>query len=163
MKRIVLATILWASLGLVATPVYAQQFVCSNGNLANYSPYSLMWQGNTIQNGVQVPWVGTGTAYFYAGGVITTSYTTSVNGVIYTDQTTSGQFKVNRNCTGTITFTSGDAAGLTATFVVTFEGEYVIGTDTDPGDTMNFTLESAFNLEEEVVDATAAHRNLRKR
>jgi hypothetical protein len=151
MKRILLASLAVAALALVATPVFAQPLVCGNGTLVYWTPFSIQWSGFTTQSGVSVPWVGTGTIGFDELGNVWTNYTSSVNGVIYTDQSASGTFKVNKNCTGTITFTSGDAAGFTATFVITYGGEYNIGTDTTPGDTMTFYFEELdnFNFEDE--------------
>jgi hypothetical protein len=157
MKRILLASLAVAALALATTPVFAQALVCGNGTLVDWTPFSLQWQGYTTQSGVSVPWVGTGTISFNELGDVWASYTSSVNGVIYTDQSARGTFKVNKNCTGTITFTSGDAAGFTASFVITFGGEYNIGTDTTPGDTMTFYFEELDNYNFEDEGASARH------
>jgi hypothetical protein len=160
MKRILLGSFVLAALALATTPASAQQLVCGDGTLVYWSPFSIQWSGYTTRSGAQVPWVGTGTISFDELGDVWTNYTSSVNGVIYTDQSAAGKFKVNKNCTGTLTFTSGDAAGFTATFVVTFGGGYNIGTDTTAGDTMTFYFDELdnFNFEEEDgAKATARH------
>jgi hypothetical protein len=162
MKRILLGSVVLAALALASTPAWAQPLVCGDGTVVYWSPFSVQWSGYTTRGGAQVPWVGTGTVNFDELGDVWTNYTSSVNGVIYTDQSAAGTFKVNKNCTGTLTFTSGDAAGFTATFVVTFGGSYLIGTDTSAGDTMTFYLDELDNFDEEDGAKAAARHAVRK-
>jgi hypothetical protein len=159
MKRILLGLFVLAALALSTTPASAQQLVCGDGTVVYWSPFSIQWNRFTTRSGSQVPWVGTGTINFNELGDVWANYTSSVNGVIYTDQSAAGTFKVNKNCTGTLTFTSGDAAGFTATFVVTFGGSYEVGTDTTPGDTMTFYFDELDNFTEEEDGAKAAARH----
>jgi len=139
MKRIVFSSVLLAVLVFAATPVFAQ-FSCGDYSAADFSPFAATWSGSTLESGVQVPTVGTGTIKFGQPGNVSMSYTTSINGVVSTKQTAAGYYKVNADCTGSLTFTSGDLNGFTANFLVILDGFVILGTDTRAGDTISLQL-----------------------
>jgi len=157
MKRIMYALVILAAVSFAATPVFAQ-FSCGDYNAADFSPFAATWSGSTLEGGVQVPIVGTGTINFGQQGTVSMTYTTSINGVVYTKQKAAGYFNVKSDCTGSLTFTSGDLSGFTANFLVIFDGFVILGTDTRAGDTLNF---QAFSILFGVQpNAAVAHRLL---
>lgn len=105
--------------------------------------YAVKWSGFTNPNGTQghqVPWAGAGTARFDGEGNVSSNYSTSINGEVFTAQTTSGTYTVNSDCTASLSFTSGDAAGFTASMVLIGDAKEVFGVDIDTGDTLTFDL-----------------------
>ena len=90
--------------------------------------------------GAAVPWAGEGVVTFDGAGGVSASYNTAVNAHIFTNQTTAGQYTVNSDCTASLLFTSGDAAGFTADMVIIGNGVEVFGVSTNPGNTMTFDL-----------------------
>jgi hypothetical protein len=114
---------------------------CTNASLMGN--YALIWSGFTSlrgSRGPQVPWAGAGVGTFDGGGGVSANYSTSVNGSVYTAQTGSGTYTVNSDCTASVGFTQGDAAGLNANMVIIGGGTEALGTDTSAGDTMSFDL-----------------------
>ena len=146
MKRIASTFLtLAAAMALVVMPtvtaVHAERG-CTNAALSG--SYAAIWQGFTNPNGGgpgnQAPWAGAGTVVFDGARNFSMSYNTSVDGQIYTAQSTAGTYTVNSDCTGSLTFTSGDGAGLTLSMVLIGEGKEVVGVDTSSGDTASFAL-----------------------
>jgi hypothetical protein len=121
-------------------PVAHAQGGCSHGSLTGN--YALTWSGFTTLQGSrpQVPWAGEGVVAFDGGGNVSTTYSTAINGTAYTNLTSSGTYTVNSDCTASLAFTKGDAAGLTANMVIIGGGTEVVGTTTDAGDTASFDL-----------------------
>lgn len=146
MKRIASALLtLAAAMALVvvptATAVHADHR-CSNAALSG--GYAITWSGYTNPNGTQpgsqVPWVGIGNGTFDGAGNVSFDYSGSINGQVFTGQSTSGTYTVNSDCTASLSFTSGDAAGFTANMVLIGEGKEVFGVSTGTGDSMTFDL-----------------------
>src|SRR5579859_1379649 len=117
MKRIVsglLAVAVLAALVIVATtskrivrPVYAQSG-CTNatltGNYGFIQPSGFIAPGHSV-NGAEVPWEGVGVLTFDGAGNFSANYSVSVNGNVFTNQTGSGPYAVNSDCTGSASFT----------------------------------------------------------
>jgi hypothetical protein len=77
---------------------------------------------------------------FDGEGNVSFNYSGSLNGTVFTGQSTSGAYSVNSDCTASLVFTSGDGAGFTANMVLLEDGKEVLGVDTGAGDTMTFDL-----------------------
>ena len=87
-----------------------------------------------------VPWQFEGLLTFDGSGNASATYATAVNGQVFTNQTTAGTYTVNSNCTGSLAWTSGDAAGLTYNFVIVNGGNDIFAVDTSSGDTASVIL-----------------------
>jgi hypothetical protein len=109
--------------------VHAQS-VCSvttlNGN------YGVSWQGfDILRAGTRsVPWAGVGVESFDGAGDVATSFTQALNGRITTGATGAGTYTVNPDCTGSASFTSGDAVGEISNFVIVGGGTEVLAIST---------------------------------
>lgn len=143
MKKLVSSLTMLAAVTLfVVLPavrtVHAQ---CSNATLTG--TYALMWSGFTTKKapaGNEVPWAGAGQIAFDGAGNITSTYSTAIDGTIYTSQAAAGTYSVSPDCNGTLTFTSGDAGGVTANLVVASGGAEAFGVITNTGDTVSVDL-----------------------
>jgi hypothetical protein len=74
-----------------------------------------------------------GVVAFDGAGNASTSYTLVTNGVAAAGLTGSGTYTVNSDCTGSISFTTGDAAGLTFNMVIIGGGTEIFAIHTTPG------------------------------
>lgn len=68
--------------------------------------------------GASVPWAGVGVESFDGMGNVTLSFAEALDGKITTGSTGAGTYTVNADCTGSESFTSGDAAGERANMVI---------------------------------------------
>jgi len=139
MKRIVsafLALAVSAALVVVATnwkhsprAVHAQSG-CSVATLTGN--YGVSWQGFDIliAGTHAVPWAGVGVLSVDGKGNVTITFTSALNGKISTGATGAGSYTVNPDCTGSLSFTSGDAAGETANIVIVGGGTEVLALST---------------------------------
>lgn len=130
-----------AKLHVTTLPAVHAQSACSNatliGNYAAIQPAGFTTPGHSLK-GAAVPWQVVGTFTFDGTGDVSANYTTSVNGTVYTSQTASGSYAVNSDCTASLSFTSGDAAGYTANLVILGAGAEFFGIATGTGDTAAF-------------------------
>ena len=141
MKRIVsvlLALILLAALVIVAATskhgvraVYAQSG-CSVATLSG--SYAVSQSGFTPKklNGNQLPVADVGVFTFDGAGNTSLTYTDVFNGVISTGLTGTGTYTVSSDCTGSITLTTGNAAGAAANIVIIGGGAEWFGINTGP-------------------------------
>ncbi len=110
---------------------------CSNATLnGNYSfiqPAGFTTHNSTTGN--EVPWQFVGVETFDGKVKTTVSYTAAVDGAIYQNQASAGTYNVNPNCTGSLTFTEGDAAGLILNIAISGGGAEVFAISTNSGDT----------------------------
>lgn len=86
---------------------------CSNATLSGN--YAFLAPGFIIPRGKanEVPFAAEGVVAFDGDGNVSSSGFTAVSGgVIFTPQSGTGTYTVNPDCTGSISFTGGDAAGL---------------------------------------------------
>jgi hypothetical protein len=141
MKRMVsalLAVAVLAALAVVTTTskhtvraLYAQSG-CSVATLTGN--YAVSGTGFTTprspEKGHEDPIAAVGVLAFDGAGNISFSYTFAFLGVIYTNQTGSGTYTLNSDCTGSISFTTGDAAGATFNVVIIGGGAEIFGIDT---------------------------------
>ncbi len=110
---------------------------CSNATL-NSSYSFIQPAGFTTHNsttGNEVPWQFVGVETFDGKANTTVSYTAAVDGAIYQNQASAGTYTVNSNCTGSLSFTEGDAAGLTFNIAISGGGAEVFAISTNSGDT----------------------------
>lgn len=123
-------------------PVVHAGRVCTDAALIG--TYAVKWSGFTNPDGNvpghQAPWAGAGTVRFDGEGNVSSNYDTSVNGQVFTAQTTAGTYTVNSDCTASLSFTSGGAAGFTASMVLIDDAREVFGVDVSTGDTLSFDL-----------------------
>jgi hypothetical protein len=83
----------------------------------------------------EVPWQFVGVETFDGAGNTSVNYTVAVNGAISTNQTGAGTYSVNSDCSGSLSFTSGDAAGYAANLAISDGGAEVFAISTNPGNT----------------------------
>jgi len=76
------------------------------------------------------PFADVGVLTFDGAGNVSLSYTEAYNGVISTGYTGAGTYSVNSDCTGSVSFTSGDAGGATLSFIIIGGGTEAIGINT---------------------------------
>jgi len=91
----------------------------------------------------------------------------AINGGVFTGQTGSGTYTVNSDCTGSASFTAGDAAGLTSNLAVIGGGTEVFGVVTSAGGTATFDLnedmtqkkpkKNGYNKKDRGADGGGAH------
>ena len=106
-----------------------------SGHYAFIQPAGLTARNST---GNEVPWQYVGIETSDGAGNTTVSYTAAVNGDIFTSQSAAGTYNVNSDCSGSLLFNSGNAAGLSANFVIASGGTEVFGLVTNSGDTASF-------------------------
>jgi hypothetical protein len=88
---------------------------------------------NKTANGNEVPFTAVGVFTFDGAGNISTTFTLSTNGAIQVGDTSSGTYSVNQDCTGSISFTSGNAAGISENMVIIGGGTEIFAINTTPG------------------------------
>lgn len=129
----VLATLTVSSKHAVA-PVYAQSG-CDLSTLTGN--YAFRQPGFTSKNvkGTPLPIAVGGVATFDGAGNFSATFTDMSPGkptYIATQGNGAGTYTVNSDCTGSISFTSGTAAGITANLVIIGGGTEVFGVNTTP-------------------------------
>jgi hypothetical protein len=126
---------------MTTLPVVHAQSGCSNatltGNYAAIQPAGFTTPGRSLK-GAAVPWQVVGTFTLDGAGNVSASYTAAVNGTDYTSQTASGSYTVNSDCTASLSFTSGDAAGYAADLAIIRSGAELFGIAAGNGDTASF-------------------------
>jgi len=124
-------------------PVVHAQSGCSvaslSGNYGFIQPAGVTHSGKKGK-GANVPWQFIGVATFDGAGDISAAYSGSLNGQVFTNQTTAGTYTVNSDCTGSVSYTSGGAAGSTYNFVIADGGNEIFAVDTGTGDTASVIL-----------------------
>ncbi len=142
MKRIAYALLtLVAAIEVVVLPgVHTVHAQCTNATLTGN--YGLNFSGFTSKNlrGNEVPWVVIGVVTFDGAGNVSMTYSGAINGSVFTNQTGSGTYTVNSDCTGSLSLTAGDAAGTDADLVIISGGTEVFGVITDTGSSATFDL-----------------------
>jgi|SRR5215471_18791937 len=117
--------------------VYARSG-CTDATLTGN--YAFSQPGFTTPNksvkGNEDPAAAVGVFAFDGAGNISSSYTVAFKGVISAGQTGSGTYTVNSDCTGSISFTAGDAAGFTLNTVIVGGGIEIFGIATTPSYTV---------------------------
>lgn len=144
MKRILrafLALAVSATLVFVVTswkhgvmPVHAQGG-CSVATLTGtyaFKDPGFVAPGHSV-TGAEVPFAAMGVEAFDGAGNVSASYTLVINGAISTGLTGSGTYTVNSDCTGSVSFTTGDAAGLTFNIAIIGGGTEAFGIHTSSG------------------------------
>jgi hypothetical protein len=147
MKQIVrgvLALAVLAALAIVITtskyavrPVYAQSG-CSLATLTGNYAFSQPGFTPKNSNGNPLPFATVGVFTFDGAGNFSATYTDMSPGkpggysTPLQGQTASGTYTVNSDCTGSISITGGDAAGITANLVIIGGGTEVFGINTTP-------------------------------
>jgi len=149
MKRVVcafLALVVSTTLVFVATSskhsvksVHAQggcSVATLTGNYAfsapGFSTVSKSVKGN------EVPIAAVGVFALDGAGNVSTSYTLAFRGIITPGLTGTGTYTVNSDCTGSISFTGGDAAGLNFNMVIIGGGAEIFGILASPTSTVTF-------------------------
>jgi hypothetical protein len=117
-------------------PTVHAQSGCTDATLKGN--YGVSWQGFDIVKGAahEVPWAGVGVVGFDGAGNVSVSFTQALNGKITTGATGAGTYTVNSDCTGSPSFTSGDAAGESPIMVIVGGGTEVLFISTLSGQTI---------------------------
>jgi len=143
MKRIVsslLALAVLAALVIATTmskhtlrPVYASTG-CTDATLTGNYAFNFSGFGTRGSNpkGNELPVGAVGVFTFDGAGNHSSSFTLVQNAVVSTGNTASGIYSVNSDCTGSITWTGGPAAGVTFNIAVNGGGSEFFGIETDP-------------------------------
>jgi hypothetical protein len=137
-KRIV--NVLFALAVLIATASTGHaQNACSNATLsANYAfTDSGFAAPHPTVRGPEVPIVVVGVLRFDGAGNASLSFTLAINGGISPSQSDTGTYTVNSDCTGSISFTAGDAP-IDFNIVIIGGGTEVFGIVTSDGNTQTF-------------------------
>jgi hypothetical protein len=123
-----------------ALPVVHAQSGCSTATLSG--DYGFIFQGfDTLRAGANsVPFAGAGVMAFDGAGDVSISFATALNGKISTGATGTGTYTINSDCTGTASFTTGDAAGETLNLVIVGGGREALGMSTL--NTQTFTIDA---------------------
>lgn len=141
MKRI-LSMLLLAVLSATLVPAVYAQGGCTNATLKGN--YGFNFNGfiapGKSPKGREVPWDVVGVFTADGAGNVSISYTAAINGTADTAQTASGSYTVNPDCTGSVSYTAGDAAGLTFNMVILGGGEEVFAISTTAGSTATVDL-----------------------
>jgi hypothetical protein len=146
MKRIlsVLLTLAVAA-ALVVLPIMSKHDVtavhaqsgCTDATLMGN--YGFTFSGFQRQNGKgrsrSVPFYGGGLGTVDGGGNISSSFSFGLNGVISTNQSYTGTYVVNSDCTGSITATPG-SGGDNFALVILGGGAEVLAVDITAGETL---------------------------
>lgn len=122
-------------------PVVHAQSGCSvatiSGNYAVIQPSGFTTPSHSLK-GAEVPWQVAGVITFDGAGDVSASYTSALNGEISTNQNSSGTYTVNSDCTGSLSFASGDAAGYSANMAIIGGATEVFGISTETGNTASW-------------------------
>lgn len=139
MKRMLCVLLTLAAAVALVPVVHAQ---CTTATLTGN--YGLTFAGFTARGhstqGNEVPWVVVGVVTFDGTGNVSTNYAGAINGSPFTNQTGSGTYTVNSDCTGSVSFTAGDAAGTHANMVIIGGGPEIFCLITDAGSSATFDL-----------------------
>jgi hypothetical protein len=108
-----------------------------SGNYGGIQPAGFVTPGHAVK-GAEVPWQVVGVISFDGVSNVSFSYTAAVNGAVFTNQASTGTYAVNSDCTGSLSLTSGDAAGYTANMVIIGSGAEILGLATQNGETASF-------------------------
>jgi hypothetical protein len=147
MKRILslfLALAVSATLVLVATTSKASdkavhdRGVCSDATLTgSYAAKGtgFLPLGSDVKDR-EVPIAAVGVDIFDGAGSVSTGYTLAVGGVSTPGLTGTGTYTVNPDCTGSMSFTTGDAAGITSNLVIISNGTEFFEIFTSPASTV---------------------------
>lgn len=123
-------------------PVVHAQSGCNDGTLTGN--YGIVWSGfatpSNSTTGNEVPWAGAGVMKYDGAGNFSASWTNALNGRILTGLTAGGTYTVNSNCTGSLSFTTGDVTDVTANVVIVSGGAEALAIDTTAGSTVVFDL-----------------------
>ncbi len=150
MKRTITFLLTIAALATVATlaptakhpftvlPVVHAQSGCSSASLSGN--YGFTFQGfDILRAGAHsVPFAGAGVLAFDEAGNVSISFATALNGNIFTGATGTGTYTVSSDCTATVSFMTGDAAGETLNGVIVSGGREVVGMSTLNTQTLTF-------------------------
>ena len=143
MKRIVsafLALAVSAILVFVATSwkhrvtvVHAQGGGCTDATLrGNYAFSQPGWSPLVRGQGAQLPFFNVGVLAFGGTGTFSVSLTGVFHGVV-SSETDAGTYTVNRDCTGSLSLTTGPSAGLTFNMVIVGGGAEAFAINTTEG------------------------------
>lgn len=123
-------------------PVYAQSGCTDTtltGNYAVIGPgFVTPAAAKTVSASQDVPIAIVGVLAFDGAGKVSFTFTLAVNGVISQGLTSSGAYTVNSDCTGSISFTSGAAAGVAFNTAIIGGGTEVFAIQTNSGTTATF-------------------------
>jgi hypothetical protein len=119
--------------GLTVVPVVHAQSGCSVATLSGN--YGFTFGGSYLykqKNGSKkdAPWVGAGLAKFDGAGNATATWAQSSDGQITTNNSWTGTYTVNSDCTGLLTATPG-SGGANMSFAIVGGGAEALGVDTD--------------------------------
>ena len=111
-------------------PVVHAHEGCSDSTLAGN--YGFTFQGfDIITTGTHsVPFAGAGVLTFDGAGNVSINFTTALNGNISPPSSGGGTYTVSSDCTGTASFTTGDASGETLNLVIVGGRREVLGMST---------------------------------
>ena len=123
-------------------PAVQAQSGCTNSTLTGNYATSQTGFGTTNPSisGNEVPSAIVGVATFDGVGNVSLSYTSVSKGVIRPDQNSAGTYAISSDCTGSISLTSGAAAGVTANLVIVSAGKEAFGINTTPSLTATIDL-----------------------
>ncbi len=135
----VAALVVWAPSmrhGSTALPVVHAQSGCSNANLN--ASYAFTFTGfSTPREGLvkqpEVPTAVVGVIPFDGAGNVSYNLTLVVNGSLIPAQSGTGTYTVNSNCTGSVSFTTGDLSGINFNIVIIGSGTELFGILTNSG------------------------------
>ncbi len=119
-------------------PVVHAQSGCGDATLTgNYGFSDSGFFASKSRNGAgnEVPLSAVGMFTFDGAGNASVSYTIAANGTINTNASGSGTYTISSACTGLISFTAGDAAGVAYNIVVVNGATEVLGIPTVAGTT----------------------------
>jgi hypothetical protein len=137
MKRITVVLVAVAVVVVLAVPAVYAASGCSvatlNGNYGFIQPGGFTTHNSAT--GSEVPWQYVGIEAFDGKGNTNVNYTAAVNGATSTGQSSVGIYNVNSDCTGSLSFITGDAAGLNFNIVIVSGGAEVFAISTNAGDT----------------------------
>jgi len=122
---------------LALAPAVHAQSGCSDTTLTgNYGfSDSGFFAKSPTGAGQEVPLAAVGVLTFDGAGNASISYTVSGDGSITPNVSGSGTYTVGSDCTGSISFTTGGAAGITFNIVTVNSGTEVLGIPTVTGTT----------------------------
>jgi hypothetical protein len=127
------AGVVGLAIGLSVAPLTvseARDDGCSNATLSG--AYGFKGSGSVILPTGDADVAVVGRTVFDGRGGLSGSDTNSFNGSI-TRETTSGTYRVNKDCTGSETFTSSSGNTVRADFVIVDNGRQAFFVETDPG------------------------------
>ena len=127
-----------------ALPVVHAHSGCSNATLSGI--YVFTFQGFDIPGtgSHSVPFAGAGVLGFDGGGSVFITAATALNGQISPVDTSTGTYTINSDCTGTASFTVGNAAGETLYLVAVSRGREVLGMATLNTQTLAFDAKQQY-------------------